>query len=122
MRIVPLAADRLGARSMATVVETSDVSLLIDPSVRLAPVRYDLPPRPLEEDRRRELWKAIRDHARKANLLTVSHYHYDHHNPDAPSIFRGRTAYLKDGAFHINRSQRERASAFWRAIILTQGI
>lgn len=116
MRIVPLAADSLGARSMATFVETSDVSLLIDPSVRLAPVRYDLPPHPLEEERRRELWKAIRDHAKKADLLTVSHYHYDHHNPDAPSIFRGRKAYMKDGAFLINRSQRDRASAFWTAI------
>ena len=52
MRIVPLAADSLGARSMATFVETRDVSVLVDPSVRLAPVRYDLPPHPLEEDRR----------------------------------------------------------------------
>ena len=114
--VLPLAADSLGARSMATFVETRDVSVLVDPSVRLAPVRYDLPPHPLEEDRRRDLWKSIRDHARKANVLTVSHYHFDHHNPDAPSIFRNRTAYLKAGAFYINRSQRERASAFRKAI------
>ncbi|HKW43529.1 MAG TPA: hypothetical protein VJP06_05000, partial [Thermoplasmata archaeon] len=47
---------------------------------------------------------------------TVSHYHYDHHNPDAPSIYRGKVALLKDGKFHINRSQRERAGAFVRAL------
>ena len=46
----------------------------------------------------------------------VSHYHYDHHNPDVPSIFRGKIAFLKDGKFHINRSQRQRAGAFVRAI------
>src|SRR5437879_3545777 len=65
---------------MATLVETSDVTVLIDPSVRLGP------------------------------------YHYDHHNPDAPSIYRGKLAFLKDGKFHINRSQRERAGAFVRAL------
>jgi len=116
MNVTPLAADSLGARSMATRVETGDVTVVIDPSVRLAPRRYDLPPHEVEEDRQRELWRAIREAARTADILTVSHYHYDHHNPDAPSIFRRRVAYLKDPAFHINRSQRERASAFRKAI------
>ncbi len=55
MKITPLAADSLGARSMVTFVETRDVSVLIDPSVRLGPRRYELPPHPLEEDRRRDL-------------------------------------------------------------------
>jgi len=116
MKITPLAADSLGARSMATLVETPDVKVLIDPSVRLAPYRYDLPPHELEEDRMRDLWRGIRDAAKKADILTVSHYHYDHHNPDAPSIYKGKRAFLKDGKFHINRSQRERASAFVRAL------
>jgi predicted metallo-beta-lactamase superfamily hydrolase len=116
MKVVPLAADSLGARSMATLVETPDVTILLDPGVRLAPYRYDLPPHEKEDDRRRELWQKIRDAAKKANLLTVSHYHYDHHNPDAPSIFKGKLAFLKDGKSHINRSQRERASAFVRAL------
>lgn len=116
MRITPLAADSLGARSMATLVETSEVTILLDPSVRLAPFRYDLRPHPKEEARQKELWRRIKDAAKKAEVLTVSHYHYDHHNPDAPSIFRGKLAYLKDGKVNINRSQRERSSAFVRAI------
>lgn len=116
MRITPLAADSLGARSMATLVETPDVTILLDPSVRLAPFRYDLRPHPTEEARQKELWRRIKESAKKAEVLTVSHYHYDHHNPDAPSIFRGKLAYLKDGKANINRSQRERASAFVRAI------
>ena len=116
MKITPLAADSLGARSMATLVETPDVKILLDPSVRLGPYRYDLPPHPTEQAREKELWQGIRAAAKTADVLTVSHYHYDHHNPDAPSIFRGKHAFLKDGKFHINRSQRARAGAFVRAL------
>ncbi len=116
MKITPLAADSLGARSMATLVETADVTILLDPAVRLAPYRYDLRPHPTEEARQKELWRRIKEAAKRAQVLTVSHYHYDHHNPDAPSIFRGKLAYLKDGKANINRSQRERASAFVRAV------
>jgi len=116
MRITPLAADSLGARSMATLVETPDVTILLDPGVRLGPYRYDLPPHPTEEARQKDLWRRIKEAAKKAEVLTVSHYHYDHHNPDAPSIYRGKLAYLKDGKVNINRSQRERASAFVRAL------
>ena len=116
MKVTPLAADSLGARSMATCVETPDVTVLIDPSVRLGPYRYDLPPHEIEEDRQRTLWREIREAAKRADILTVSHYHFDHHNPDAPSIYKGKRAFLKDGKFHINRSQRERATAFVKAL------
>lgn len=116
MKVTPLAADSLGARSMATLVETPDVTILLDPGVRLAPWRYDLPPHEQEDARQKELWRAIKDAAKKADVLTVSHYHYDHHNPDAPSMYKGKLAFLKDGKFHINRSQRERAGAFVRAL------
>ncbi len=116
MKIRPLAADSLGARSMATLVETPDVTILLDPSVRLGPYRYDLPPHEVERSRQKELWQEIRKASTKADVLSVSHYHYDHHNPAAPSIYRNKLAFLKDGKFHINRSQRERASAFVRKL------
>ena len=116
MKITPLAADSLGARSMATFVETPDVKILIDPGVRLGPYRYDLPPHEIEEDRRRDLWRGVRDAAKAADVLTVSHYHFDHHEPGSPSIYKGKRAFLKDGKFHINRSQRERATAFVKAL------
>ena len=44
MKIVPLAADSLGVRSMATYVEAGRTGLLIDPGATLAPSRYGLPP------------------------------------------------------------------------------
>ena len=51
MKILPLAADSLGTRSMATFVETGDVNILIDPAVSLGPKRYSLPPHPLEYEK-----------------------------------------------------------------------
>ena len=44
MRVMPLAADSLGVRSMATYVEAGALRLLIDPGATLAPRRYGLDP------------------------------------------------------------------------------
>src|SRR5437660_11402121 len=88
MKITPIAADSLGARSMATLVETPDVTVLIDPSVRLGPYRYDLRPHPLEKDRQKELWQRIRSAAKGENVLTVYPHHYYTHKHNAPSISR----------------------------------
>src|SRR2546430_3333643 len=52
-------------------VETPDVTILLDPSVRLGPYRYDLPPHPTERSRQKELWQVIREASKKANVLTV---------------------------------------------------
>jgi predicted metallo-beta-lactamase superfamily hydrolase len=112
MRIVPLAADSMGARSMCTFVETEDCNILIDPSVRVGPHRYGLPPHPSEKKRRAELWRAIREKANRAKVFMVSHYHFDHHNPDAPSLFRGKTALLKDYENKTNKNQGNRGRRF----------
>ena len=53
MKIIPLAADSLGVRSMATYVEVGGTGLLLDPGATLAPARYGLPPS-VEE------WEALR--------------------------------------------------------------
>ncbi|MDI6904455.1 MAG: hypothetical protein QMD13_03040 [Candidatus Bathyarchaeia archaeon] len=50
-RIVPLAFDSFGVRSMATFVETDDLRILIDPRVFLTPGSYGLEPHPLEWER-----------------------------------------------------------------------
>jgi predicted metallo-beta-lactamase superfamily hydrolase len=50
MKVTFFAADGLGARSMAALVETHDVTVPLNPGVRLAPYHYELPPQPTEED------------------------------------------------------------------------
>ncbi len=116
MKITPVAADSLGTRSMATFVETKDCNLFIDPSVRLAPKRFGKTPHRLEKERQREHWKSIKECVRKSQVLTVSHYHFDHHNPDAPSIYRGKTVLLKNPEEKINKNQQTRAKRFIRKI------
>ena len=112
MKIVPLSFDSLGTRSMATYVETKDCKILIDPGVALAPNRYGYPPHPIEIKRMTADWKKIKDFARKANILVVTHYHYDHHNPEEPEIYKGKVVYLKNPKEKINASQRGRANYF----------
>jgi predicted metallo-beta-lactamase superfamily hydrolase len=112
MKITPIAADSMGTRSMATFVETEDCNIFIDPSVRLAPKRSGHTPHRLEKEREREHWRTIKGCVKKSQVLTISHYHFDHHNPDAPSIYKGKTVLLKDPEENINRNQQTRARTF----------
>ncbi len=112
LKVEPLAFDSFGVRSMATFVETEDLKVLIDPGVSLAPSRYSLPPHPVEEQRMSETWADIKEHASRSDVLVVTHYHYDHYDPEEPEIYEGKIVYLKHPKEHINKSQEKRASYF----------
>jgi predicted metallo-beta-lactamase superfamily hydrolase len=112
MKIVPLAAESLGVRSSATFVETTDVRILIDPGVSLAPVRFGLPPHPLEIRAMNESWRTIKEYAARSDILVITHYHFDHFDPTEPLVFRDKVLIHKDPKEHINSRQRERARAF----------
>ncbi len=112
MNIIPLAFDSLGTRSMATLVETRDIRLIIDPGVALAPERFGLPPHPVEIKRMEEHWSSIKKASEEADILVVTHYHFDHHMPDSAEIFKGKIAMLKDPNRYINKSQIARSAKF----------
>jgi predicted metallo-beta-lactamase superfamily hydrolase len=112
LKVMPLAFESLGVRSMATCIETGDINILIDPAVALAPKRFGLPPHPVEEEAKATLWGRIKEHAAKADVLVVTHYHFDHFDPKEPEIYSGKMVLLKHPRRMINRSQRERAAAF----------
>lgn len=114
-RIVPLAFDSFGVRSMATFIETDDLRILIDPGVSLAPIRYGLEPHPLEWQRLDETWEIIKQYAENADVLIVTHYHYDHHDPDRPELYKNKTVFIKHPTENINISQKERAASFLEA-------
>lgn len=116
MKIIPIAADSLGTRSMATFVETGDCCICIDPAVSLAPRRYGLPPHPIEYKKMDEHWESIKKYARKADVLIVTHYHYDHHDPNFPELYEGKSVLIKHPRENINRSQRGRAEFFLKLI------
>ncbi|UCE37729.1 MAG: MBL fold metallo-hydrolase [Thermoplasmata archaeon] len=112
MKITPLASDSMGTRSMATFIETKDTKVLIDPGVALGPYRYGLEPHPLEWERMDEDWKKIKRYAKKAKVLIVTHYHYDHHDPDEPGVFKNKILFTKHPKENINKSQKKRARYF----------
>jgi len=115
-RIVPLGFDSFGVRSMATFIETDDLKILIAPGVALAPMRYGLEPHSLEWQRLEETWEEIRRHSENAEVLIVTHYHYDHHDPQYPELYKDKTVFIKHPTQNINRSQKERAEFFLQAI------
>jgi len=109
-RIMPLAFDSFGVRSMATFVETDDLKILIDPGVALAPLRYGLEPHFLEWQRLDQTWEEIKRYAEEADVLVVTHYHYDHHDPDYPEMYKDKMVFVKHPTENINMSQKERAA------------
>lgn len=97
---------------MAAFVQTGDVSLVIDPSVALGPSRYGLSPHPLELQRKEEHWERIQKNAGHADILSISHYHYDHLHPTETCIYKGKILLIKHPERDINKSQKGRAREF----------
>jgi predicted metallo-beta-lactamase superfamily hydrolase len=126
IKVTPLAAESFGARSMCTLVETPDVRLLLDAGVSLCPYRFGLPPHPTEFKTIDILRKRIAESADKAEVVTISHYHFDHHTPSyedwlvnwteaketARRIYEGKVVLVKNPREKINASQRKRAWIF----------
>ncbi len=112
MEVKPIAFDSMGVRSMATFVKTKDVSVLIDPGVSLAPKRYRLPPHRIELERMNLKWEEIKAHLVESNVAIITHYHYDHHDPNEVEIFNGKRLLIKHPTENINRSQKGRAAYF----------
>jgi predicted metallo-beta-lactamase superfamily hydrolase len=112
MEIIPIAFDSIGTRSMCTSIETADTRILIDPSVSLAPSRYGLPPHPLELERMEEHWNRILQFSEKAEILIITHYHFDHFSLEEPSQFKNKVVFIKHPAEKINFSQKGRAALF----------
>jgi predicted metallo-beta-lactamase superfamily hydrolase len=128
IRVVPLAAESLGVRSMCTYVETSSVKILLDAGVSLCPNRFGLPPHPKEFKAIDECRRKIAETAEDVEIVTLSHYHFDHHTPSyedwltqwteetetARQIYEGKTVLLKNPREMVNSSQRQRGWMFRR--------
>jgi len=126
IKITPLAAESFGVRSMCTLVETPDVIMLLDAGVSLCPYRFHLPPHPIEFETIAKLRKRITEAADKAEAVTISHYHFDHHTPSyedwlvnwteaqetARQIYQDKNLLIKNPRENISASQRQRAWLF----------
>ena len=128
IKVTPLAAESFGVRSMCTLVETPDLSVLLDAGISLASYRFNLPPHPFEYQTIAKLRKTIAQAAQKAQITTISHYHFDHHTPSfedwvvnwtkgnetARQIYQDKIVLAKNPKENITPSQRQRAWMFQR--------
>ncbi len=126
IQITPLASESFGVRSMCTLVETPDVTLLLDAGISLSPYRFNLPPHPIEFQTIAFLRKKIAEAADKASITTISHYHFDHHTPSfedwvvnwtedsetARQIYQDKIVLAKNSKEKIDANQRKRAWMF----------
>src|SRR5712692_7971515 len=115
VKVVPLGAESLGVRSMATYVEVAGRGILIDPGATLAPSRFGLPPADEEWEALRRANDRISAYALRAELIFVSHYHEDHFRSD-PASYIGRRALLKDPRRMVQGLQARRAGELWKTL------
>lgn len=120
-----MAEESFGVRSMCTYVQTSDTRILLDAGASLAPKRWGFPPHPREYRALEECRKKIGKAAEKAETITISHYHFDHHTPSytdwftnwssaeaAKEIYEGKLVLAKSYRSKVNASQRRRGWMF----------
>ncbi len=125
IRVVPLAAESFGVRSMCTYVETSDVKILLDAGASLAPNRHGFSPHPKEYEAMQKCREKISRAADEAEVVTLSHYHFDHHTPSyedwcynwsspdvAKHIYEEKLVLVKNFRSKVNFSQRRRGWLF----------
>ena len=126
IKVTPLAAESFGVRSMCTLVETPDISVMLDAGLSLAPYRFSLLPHPLEFKTIARLRARIAEAAAEVGVVTLSHYHFDHHTPSyedwlvnwtqdgetARQIYQNKTVLVKNPMEKINSRQRQRAWMF----------
>ncbi len=115
MKVIPLAAESLGVRSMATYVECGRSRILIDPGAALGPTRFGLPPADREWEALKRANDRISAYATRAQLIFISHYHEDHFRYD-PGVYEGREVWAKDPRRMINLTQGRRAAELWNSL------
>ena len=111
MKVTPIAFESLGVRSMATLMEAGGKKIFIDPSAALGPLRYGLPPAREELEALDESKRRIHEIALESGILVITHYHYDHHDPDE-TFYQNKIVLAKDITQNINRSQKGRGGYF----------
>ena len=112
MKIIPLAADSMGVRSMATYVETKDCHVLIDPAAYLGPFRHGLAPHPMEEWCLKKHWQRIHLFAKSADTIIITHYHPAHFVSNILDLYKNKRLLLKNPNQNIDVNQRKLAFDF----------
>ncbi len=122
MDVIPLAFDSMGVRSMCCFIR-GELNILIDPGVSLAPNRFKLPPHQLELEQLMKKRQLIQEYAGKSDIITISHWHNDHHTPFITGLYNSVTPQLAASIYSgkiilakamkgLNFMQKKRARSF----------
>ncbi len=120
--------DSMGAKSSCILVETRSVNVLIDPGAAVMQPSYPLP----KTEKIKLLKNAVKEiekASKKADVIVITHYHYDHHfKPSNPHLSNPTLIYdrkrilIKNPNEWINFSQFKRARAFIEELANLKGI
>ncbi|OYT51565.1 MAG: MBL fold metallo-hydrolase [Desulfurococcales archaeon ex4484_204] len=112
--------DSLGAKSSSTLITTPYVNVLIDPGVAIMhptfPASWEDKVRWAEEG-----FKRVLNASRRADVVVITHYHYDHYTDFERGIYEGKEVIVKDPNQYINESQRGRALNFLESMVRELG-
>lgn len=116
VKFQPICFDSMGVKSTCTFVETPDISMVIDPGVAIMhssfPASGDEKLKWLEDSKIK-----IKKICKKADFVTISHYHHDHYFSDDLELYRGKTVFVKNPNNYINSKQRIRGEEFLKSVI-----
>ncbi len=120
--VEPIWSDSMGAKSMCTKIETSDTSIIVDPTAAVMQKGF-----PMKAERKYALLDEARckieNASEEAEHVFISHYHYDHHflpdttGIDFSSIYSNKNIWIKDPNRWINPSQWRRSRKFLQALL-----
>ena len=122
LKVKFLWSDSIGAKSSSMLVETPDVKVLVDPGASEMQPGY-----PLSYDEKLALegkaLELIVESSRKADVVVVTHYHYDHHVVPRNSLnpYVGKTLLVKNPNVYVNESQWNRARFFLERLLESIG-
>lgn len=110
--------DSMGAKSSCILVETPEIKILVDPGAAAMQPSYPLPDEEKSKLRKIAL-ECIKEASKQADIIFISHYHYDHHTlpQEAGKIYEKKTLWIKNPNVWINHSQWKRARLFLRQLV-----
>ena len=120
MQVKPIWSDSMGAKSFCTFVETPDIRILIDPGAAIMQPSF---PASIAKKMHwlRKAKRKIKRASKKADLIVISHYHYDHFTDFDKNLYKEKKLFLKNPNEYINYSQRKRSENFLQNICKSFG-
>lgn len=108
MEVRYIAFDSFGVKSSCFLVETHDIRVCVDPGVAAEVDSFPLP-KSVRSFLRSEYRDRIIEVCMEADVLVITHYHYDHHIP-IKDVYERKIVLIKDPYNYINKSQKGRAT------------